>query len=222
LNPLLKARDRVGSSLRTARDGTTRTAGWVKDGVGGGAGKTRGAVVGLVKRSPGDEDTATKPAASGATAEKPASDGPLSGVIRGARENRTTAIAWAAVALFVVAWIAWTVYVWIENGSTAGVGVLVSWPAVIAAVALICAPFVGVTLLFKRMGIGEPQVAGAAGIAESSKGSSTETPEKKGKDEKTTEAEAASEQDEAEDAEDESGDEDDSKDDADSKDEAAG
>ena len=47
-------------------------------------------------------------------------------------------------------WIAWTVYVWSTNGSTAGLGVLISWPVVFGAVALVVAPFVLIARLILR------------------------------------------------------------------------
>jgi hypothetical protein len=60
------------------------------------------------------------------------------------------AIAWAGGGLIVLAWIGWTVYVWVENGAGAGIGVLISWPAVFAALALVASPFVGAGLLVRR------------------------------------------------------------------------
>jgi hypothetical protein len=159
VNPLKKARWRTTESLRTARDGTTRTVGWVKDGVVGGARKSWRSATGVVRR--GGDEAAAAASASGE------SSNPFGGLVASARENPRVAIAWAAVALLVLAWIGWTVYVWIENGSTAGVGVLISWPAAIAALALIASPFVAATLLVKRLSAdGGPQMAGAAGIAD--------------------------------------------------------
>ena len=65
--------------------------------------------------------------------------------------------------LLLITWIAWTVYVWSENGSAAGIGVLISWPAVIAAVALVAAPFVVAAVLVRRLAPdGEPALAGGA------------------------------------------------------------
>ena len=64
-----------------------------------------------------------------------------------ARSNPRIAIAWAAGILLVIAWIGWAIYVTTEHGGSAGLGVLISWPAAIAALALVAAPFVGVYLL---------------------------------------------------------------------------
>lgn len=66
--------------------------------------------------------------------------------------------------LLFVTWIAWTVYVWSENGANAGLGVLISWPAVLAVLALIASPFVGAGILIKRMAAnGGPSLAIAGG-----------------------------------------------------------
>jgi hypothetical protein len=85
-------------------------------------------------------------------------------LIDGARANPRVAIAWAALGLLVLAWIGWTAYVWTNNGSAAGVGVLISWPAVFGALALIAAPFVGAAILVRRHrpGDGAPPIAGGA------------------------------------------------------------
>jgi hypothetical protein len=72
-------------------------------------------------------------------------------VIHRVRSDRRLAIALVVAVLLLSAWIAWTVYVWNENGSDAGIGVLVSWPAALAALALIASPFVvGAWLLRSR------------------------------------------------------------------------
>jgi hypothetical protein len=52
--------------------------------------------------------------------------------------------------LLVAAWIAWAVYIWTENGASAGIGVLVSWPAVLAALALVTSPIWGTGLFLRR------------------------------------------------------------------------
>jgi uncharacterized membrane protein len=44
--------------------------------------------------------------------------------------------------LLVCAWIAWAVNVWSENGARQGIGVLIVWPAIVAALAVISIPFV--------------------------------------------------------------------------------
>ena len=75
----------------------------------------------------------------------------MSAVFHRVRNDRRLAIALVVAVLLLSAWIAWTVYVWNENGSDAGIGVLVSWPAALAALAVIASPFVvGARLLRSR------------------------------------------------------------------------
>ena len=117
---------RIKTAWRTARDGTKRTAGWAAGGVRS-----------LFRRSsdesaPSSDGAAAKPAAAAQVEDTPGDPG----------RGRKIAI-FAAAGLIVAIWIGWTAYVWNENGSTAGIGVLVSWPAVFAALALVAATFVG-------------------------------------------------------------------------------
>jgi len=81
-----------------------------------------------------------------------------------ARANPRVAIGWAAAAILVIAWIGWAIYTTAEYGGAAGLGVLISWPAAVAALALIAAPFVGLWLLVKRLrpNGGGPPIAGGA------------------------------------------------------------
>jgi hypothetical protein len=68
-------------------------------------------------------------------------------------------------ALLVIAWIAWAIYVASTNGANAGLGVVISWPAVFMAVALVAAPFVGLYLLIRRLqgnDPSDPPIAGGA------------------------------------------------------------
>jgi hypothetical protein len=225
VNPLKRARFRVGRSLRTARDGTTRTVGWVKDGVVSAPGKARAK---LRSDSTGDSDPApASPTPTAAATAAPASSEPSGSfgrTLKAIRENPRVAIAWAAVAVLVLAWIGWTVYVWIENGSTAGVGVLVSWPAAIAALALVVSPFVAATFLIRRLsGEGGPQMAGAAGIAgDSSGGTATVTAGTDEKDAAGETDESADEDDTADpEAEPDAGDEKDEDPDASAEDDSA-
>jgi hypothetical protein len=68
-------------------------------------------------------------------------------------------------AILLIAWIAWAIYVTSENGANAGLGVVISWPAVFMAVAVVMTPFVGIYLLVRRLNGGDeepPQIAGGA------------------------------------------------------------
>jgi hypothetical protein len=44
--------------------------------------------------------------------------------------------------LLVCAWVAWTVRVWSDQGARQGIGVLIVWPAILAALAVIAIPFI--------------------------------------------------------------------------------
>jgi hypothetical protein len=85
----------------------------------------------------------------------------MSDVIYRVRTDRRVAIALVLAALFLIAWIAWTVYVWSENGSAAGIGVLVSWPAVLLALAVVASPFVAVAWFLRSREEGEATEDGA-------------------------------------------------------------
>ena len=59
------------------------------------------------------------------------------------RSNPRLAVAIAAGAILVLAWIGWAIYVTGQNGAGAGLGVVIAWPAMLAALALISLPFIG-------------------------------------------------------------------------------
>jgi hypothetical protein len=71
-------------------------------------------------------------------------------VIPRLRSNRRLVVAVAGGGLLLIAWIAWAVYVTSDKGATAGLGVLIAWPALLAAVALISLPFIWGYLLVRR------------------------------------------------------------------------
>lgn len=166
MNPLQSARDAISRTWFKSKRGTVRTARWVGDGIGAAFGRTRQRIGGS-----GDGDERAPTDDSAATEEAPGRWERTGGGLLGrARRDQRVAIALAAAAILVVAWIGWTIYVWTENGSTAGVGVLVSWPAVLLALALVAAPFVVAAVLIRRLAAdGGPSLAIAGG------GSSTET-----------------------------------------------
>jgi hypothetical protein len=59
------------------------------------------------------------------------------------RANPGATVAIVAGALLAIAWIAWAIYVTSENGSRAGLGVLVAVPAMLAVLALVAGIFFG-------------------------------------------------------------------------------
>jgi hypothetical protein len=87
-----------------------------------------------------------------------------------AAKERFQANPWMGIAaitgaVLLIAWIAWAIYVTSENGANAGLGVVISWPAVFMAVALVAAPFVGVYLLVRHLqgdDASDPPMAGGA------------------------------------------------------------
>jgi hypothetical protein len=72
------------------------------------------------------------------------------GLLATVRARPWLAVAVAGGALLMIAWIAWAVHVTTDKGVREGIGVLVAWPALVAAAALIVLPFVGVLLLARQ------------------------------------------------------------------------
>jgi hypothetical protein len=73
------------------------------------------------------------------------------GFIDRARSNPRLLVAIAAGAILLLAWIGWAIYVTSSHGATAGLGVMIAWPAMLAALALISLPFIGGYLLVRRL-----------------------------------------------------------------------
>jgi hypothetical protein len=65
------------------------------------------------------------------------------------RSNPRLAIAAIAGALLLIAWIAWAIYVTNDHGANAGLGVVLSWPVLLAALVVVASPFVGLYLLVR-------------------------------------------------------------------------
>lgn len=120
-------------------------------------------------------------------------------------------------AILTVTWIAWTVYVWTENGSTAGLGVLISWPAVVLALALVAAPFVAAVMLVRRLAADrEPALAGGAVPAATEPAAESSEPEAESVDEDEEPDDEDEDADEADEDDDEADEDDDSDEDEDS------
>ncbi len=148
---LAKVRSAPGRAWR----GTARTAKWAGSGVAAGPRRAADAI-GRATRGARDRVRGS--------AESVWRRSGGARVTDSARSSPRVAIAWAVGAVLLVAWIGWATYVTTENGGAAGLGVLISWPVAIAAIALVAAPFVGVYLLVQR--IREPALAGTAGLAD--------------------------------------------------------
>src|SRR5688572_8307963 len=78
------------------------------------------------------------------------------------RENPRIAVATACGVLLLLAWIGWAIYVANENGASAGLGVMIAWPAMVAALALISLPFIGGYMLIRSPSTGEGNPESAA------------------------------------------------------------
>jgi hypothetical protein len=73
------------------------------------------------------------------------------GIFERVRSSPRLLIAIAIGTILVLAWIGWAIYVTSDKGATAGLGVFIAWPAMLAALALISLPFIGGYLLMKRL-----------------------------------------------------------------------
>lgn len=156
----------ISRAWKTASEGTSRTVRWAVGGsarsVAGAARRARDAVTGANQAAQEEPaaDREGKAAPAGASVWERSGG---AGIAEGVRSNRRSAAVWTGIGLLVAIWIGWAIYVWTSNGATAGIGVLISWPAVFAALALICAPFAGVALYRRGRAAGEPE--GDEGIA---------------------------------------------------------
>jgi hypothetical protein len=121
------------------------------------------------------------------------------------RANPWLAVGIAAAALLVAAWLGWAIYVASDRGINEGLGVLIAWPAIVAALALVSLPFIGGYLLVKRLSSDGGEPSGESAEAQSEDA-----------------AEDDSEEPKDEEPEDESGDEEDEEDDSGGEDEEEG
>jgi hypothetical protein len=145
------------------------------------------------------------------------------GMIERARSNPRLLVAIAAGAILLLAWIGWAIYVTSSNGATAGLGVVIAWPAMLAALALISLPFIGGYLLVKRLsdGEGSSATADAEQSEDESEEDSEEEPEDSAEDEEPAEEEGEdSEDDQDEDPAEEEGEEGEGSDEDDDSDES--
>ena len=127
-----------------------------------------------------------------------------------ARSNPWLVVAIAAGAILILAWIGWAIYVTSENGAGAGLGVVIAWPAMLAALVLISLPFIGGYLLIKRLS----EDSGSTATVEVSEDEEEE-------DDSEEEAEdSAEEEDEDSDEDEEDGDEEEEEEDDDSDEES--
>lgn len=123
-------------------EGTARTLKWVAGGM-------------RSSSKDGDGDPKPEPAPAADLAAAPGKSWGDRLVERTGHSRRAIGLA-IGFGLLVTLWIGWTAYVWSEHGSTAAIGVLISWPAALAAVMLVTAPFIGGAIAVRRHRAGEP------------------------------------------------------------------
>ena len=85
------------------------------------------------------------------TLREPGGSGTLPhvGALGRVRSNPKLAVAVACGILLLITWIGWAVYVAGDRGSRAALGVILAWPALVGALALISLPFVVGYLLLR-------------------------------------------------------------------------
>ena len=135
----------------------------------------------------------------------------ISSLRQKAGEHPALAVGIVGGVLIGIAWIAWAIYVTTSNGVNAGLGVLITWPVLIGALALIAAPFVLTAMLVQRhRTASEPAMAGAPPIAQEpaeeaeeaeNKASKKDEPKAEAKTEDDSEDEASDDEDESEESE---------------------
>lgn len=156
---------RVGALQKRAR-WTVADAGKRAGGTLSRAGKSAATAPGrlLQRLRPGAEPTesASSAAPTGPSTTQGTKAGRFAEFADRIRENPHVTVAIVGGVLLVCAWIAWAVYVTSENGASAGLGVMIAWPAMVVALALISLPFIGGYMLFRRLSIdeGNPESAG--------------------------------------------------------------
>jgi hypothetical protein len=115
-------------------------------------------------------------------------EAPRAAIERG-RSNPRLAVAAIVGVLLLIAWVAWAIYVTSDNGANAGLGVVLSWPVLLAALALIASPFIGLYFLLRSLrptdeAGEEPPIAGASTDAEAE---AEEEPEAQAEDQEVEE-----------------------------------
>ena len=129
------------------------------------------------------------------------------GMIERARSNPRLLVAIAAGAILLLAWIGWAIYVTSSNGATAGLGVVIAWPAMLAALALISLPFIGGYLLIRQLSEDSGSTATAEADVDEEEDEDEEEPEEsaeeEGEEDEGEEDEGEAEEDQGEGEEDE-------------------
>jgi hypothetical protein len=101
------------------------------------------------------------------SAPKPVEPSAFEDMVESIRDNPRVAVAIAGGTILVLTWIGWAIYVASENGASAGLGVMIAWPAMVAAITLISLPFIGGYMLFRRLSTDEGNPESPADDSES-------------------------------------------------------
>jgi hypothetical protein len=174
---------RVGALQKRAR-WTVADAGKRAGGTLSRAGKSTATAPGrlLQRLRPDAEPTESAPSAAptGPSTTQGTKTGRFAEFADWIRENPHVTVAIVGGVLLVCAWIAWAVYVTSENGASAGLGVMIAWPAMVVALALISLPFIGGYMLFRRLSIEEGNPESATDDSESRDTETTDQNETEG------------------------------------------
>jgi hypothetical protein len=114
-------------------------------------------------------------------------------------------VAIAGGTVVLLAWIGWAIYVTSDHGARAGLGVVIAWPAMLAALAIISLPFIGGYLLIRRL---SPSDDGGTATAEEAPSDADDDADEGSEDELEDSADEDASEDEDEDDEDEGDDSD--------------
>jgi hypothetical protein len=123
------------------------------------------------------------------------------GFVGRARSNPRLVVAIAGGAVLVLAWIGWAIYVTSDHGARAGLGVVIAWPAALAALALISLPFIGGYLLIRRLSATEGDESAGAGATEAEQDEEEESDQDEEESEQDEDAEEDEDAQEGEDSE---------------------
>jgi hypothetical protein len=123
------------------------------------------------------------------------------GLVGRARSSPRLLVGIVGGALLLLAWIGWAVYVTSDHGARAGLGVVIAWPAMLGALAIISLPFIGAYLLIRRLSDSE---GGGTATAEAESSDADDEPEDSAEDDDPddeSEEEEGSEEDEEDEGE---------------------
>ena len=133
------------------------------------------------------------------------------GFVGRARSNPRLVVAIAGGAVLLLAWIGWAIYVTSDHGARAGLGVVIAWPAMLAALAIISLPFIGGYLLIRRL---SPSDDGGTVTAEEASSDADEEGDEGSEDEPEDSADEDASEDEEEEEEEVEDEDEESEDDA--------